>query len=222
MKSTAHDEFFAYRAVIGEIQDFAWQDLTDSGFADAAWAYYYFSIQFRENLLVARNLFPTDERLIELAKGECDTGNLSPWPGVAAAGERMNHDEFMRRTLKLSAISGRKRPRFEAMGEGYLTAVRATDPMVRAMSLSSYEDGGLERVFRAMLRAAPSGDPGTAAFRHFLAEHVRFDSGDDGGHGALIRHLAADDRILPLWTMFRDLLVDFVPVLSRRAQGMAA
>ena len=42
--------------------------------------------------------------LQELNRGERDTDNLSPSPGVAAPGERMDHDEFMRRTLELTPI----------------------------------------------------------------------------------------------------------------------
>jgi hypothetical protein len=38
----------------------------------------------------------------KLDHGERDTDNLSPWPGVAKAGEKMNRDEFMRRTLELA------------------------------------------------------------------------------------------------------------------------
>ncbi|MGD0429609.1 MAG: hypothetical protein ABSA58_00835, partial [Acetobacteraceae bacterium] len=55
------------------------------------------------------------------------------------------------------------------------------------------------------------------AFRHFLSEHIRFDSDPDEGHGALSRHLRPDDRILPLWTAFARLLVDFVPTLESMA-----
>src|SRR5450631_2067774 len=65
------------------------------GLINVAWVYYYFSVQFRENLEIARSLYPDDDRLLQLDHGERDTDNLSPWPGVAAAWEKMNHDEFM-------------------------------------------------------------------------------------------------------------------------------
>ena len=57
-------------------------------------------------------------------------------------------------------------------------------------------------------------NPALRAFRHFLLEHIRFDSDPNVGHGALSRHLSPDDRILPLWTAFRDLFRDFVPELT--------
>ena len=85
------------------------------------------------------------------------------------------------------------------------------DPVTRAMSLSSYEDGGLETVFRAMLTAPDWNEPSLGAFRHFLVEHIKLDSGE---HGGLCRHLVADDRILPLWNAFRDILVGAAPRLA--------
>jgi hypothetical protein len=51
-------------------------------------------------------------------------------------------------------------------------------------------------------------------FRYFLFAHIQFDSNPDGGHGALARHLKPDDRVLPLWSAFYDLLVGFVPALA--------
>ena len=90
--------------MIDDICDFNWKGLAQEDLINVAWAYYHFSIQFRENLEIARKLYPDDERLLELDHGERDTDNLSPWPGVAAVGERMHHDEFMRRTLELTKI----------------------------------------------------------------------------------------------------------------------
>jgi hypothetical protein len=79
------------------------------------------------------------------------------------------------------------------------------------MSLSSYEDGGLETVFRAILKARDWDSPALGAFHHFLVEHIRLDSGE---HGGLCRHLVADDRIAPLWSAFRNLLVGAAPRLA--------
>ena len=203
-----------FEAAIAKICDMNWDSLSQGELTNAAWAYYFFSIQFRENLAIARALFPEDAKLRQLEAEECDTSNLSPWPGVAAPGERMNHDEFMRRTLELSPIAEPDRARLEALGQSYLDAVRAADPTARALSIASYEDGGLERVFGAFL-TAPSWDTALlTGFRHFLTEHIRFDSDPEQGHGALSRHLVPDDRILPLWAAFEKLLADSVPRLA--------
>jgi hypothetical protein len=214
---------FAYAQVIDDICDLNWASLTQGDLINVAWVYYYFSVQFREGLEIARNLYPDDDRLRQLDHGERDTDNLSPWPGVAAIGERMNHDEFMRRTLKLTTIFERRRRDLVAMGQSYLTETRAMDGNTRALALASYEDGGLERVFGAILKAQHWNDPLLLAFKHFLAEHIRFDSDPEQGHGALCRHLTPDDGVLPLWAEFRQMLVKAAPrlVYSRRASAGA-
>src|SRR5215469_9053754 len=144
---------FDYQQVIDDICDLNWINLTQEDLISVAWVYYYFSVQFREGLEVARNLYPDDDRLRQLDQGERDTDNLSPWPGVAAIGERMNHDEFMRRTLALTTISESRRRDLADIGQAYLTEIRAMDDGSRASAIASYEDGGLERVFRAILKA---------------------------------------------------------------------
>ena len=178
-----------------------------------AWVYYYFSVQFRECLEIARKLYPDDDRLLELDDGERNTDNLSPWPGVATAGERINHDEFMRRTLELRKNPESRRRNLAAIGQAYLSKVRAMDRNRRAMALASYEDGGLERVFRAILTAPKWNVPLLRAFDHFLSEHIRFDSDPEQGHGALCRHLTPDDRVLPLWAGFKHMLIEAAPGL---------
>jgi hypothetical protein len=206
--------------VIEEISDFPWSSLSPDDMTDAARAYYYFSVQFRESLVEARSLYPGDCNLCRLQVEECDTDNLSPWPGVAAAGERLNHDEFMRRTLALAPCTA-KAERLDAIGHRYLAATRGQPSPVRAASLASYENGGLERVFKAMLSFAHWDTELLLAFRHFLQKHVQFDGGWEAGHGALCRHIRVDDRILPLWVSFRDLLVEAVPAISsRKAFGL--
>jgi hypothetical protein len=207
----------AFPEIITKIGALAWDDLTEAEMIDTAWAYYFFSVQFRENLQIARSLHPTDEKLRQLEREECDTDNLSPWPGVAEVGEKLNHDDFMKRLLRLWPIDAHKRAAFQADGEQYLRMVRSLDPTSRALSIASYEDGGLECVFRAILRAPESANPLIQAFRHFLSEHIRFDSDPEQGHGALSRHMVPDDRILPLWDGFAKLLLAFVPGLASRA-----
>jgi hypothetical protein len=206
---------FAYKAVIRDICNLNWGQLSGDDLIDVAWAYYYFSTQFRENLEIALDLFPDDELLHELDRGERNTDNLSPWPGVAAPGERLNHEEFMRRTLTLTPVPEARRRSLEALGQSYLATVRGVDKMSRALSLPAYEEGGLESVFRAILTAPVWDCALLGAFKHFLEGHVALDSDAESGHGALCRHLVPDDQILPLWTAFRQILVEAAPALSR-------
>lgn len=201
-----------YPRVVDEICGLNWPSVTREELMAACCAYSYFSEQFVEAVEIACELYPSDQKLIELREGECDTNNLSPYPGIAKEGERMNHDEFMRRTVAMSSLDQATRDRIERLGRSYQAQCRGANPLTRAMSLSSYEDGGLEKVFGAMLSAPDWDEPSLAAFRHFLVEHIRLDSGE---HSGLCRHLVADDRILPLWTAFRDMLVAAAPRLAR-------
>ena len=207
-----------YKRVISEIGSLQWTTLDSPDLNAVATAYYYFSIQFRENLTIAVSMFPEDEKLQHLMTEECDTANLSPWPSVAVPGERMNHDEFMCRALLLSPLPPGAMDAANIAGQIYLQKSRGYPPEVRALSIGSYEDGGLETTFRAMLTAPEWDTEALHAFRHFLIEHIRFDHDPDHGHGALSRHLRADDRVLPLWEDFRDLLICAVPHLAARVQ----
>lgn len=205
---------FAHERMIDEICALKWSHLDREDLINVAWVYFYFSRQFRENLEIARDLYPDDDRLLQLDRGERNTDNLSPWPRVAAIAERMNHDEFMRRTLALTPIAESRRRSLESIGQSYLERVRTMDRMSRALSIASYEDGGLEKVFRAILKAQDWDDPLLEAFNHFLTEHIRFDSDPEQGHGALCRHLTPNDQVLPLWAAFRQILVEAAPRLT--------
>ena len=211
MSTTLH----RYGQVVNEISRLPWSRLSAEELTCVQWAYYYFSVQFRESLQVACRLFEEDERLEQLRREECDTANLSPYPGIAAAGERMNHDEFMRRVLAISNLHPTRQLRLRQLGAHYLRTTRALPDMHRALAISSYEDGGLEAVFRAILAAPDWRGPALGAFRHFLVEHIRFDSDEQAGHGALSRHIVPDDRVLPLWTAFLELFVAAAPSLQK-------
>jgi hypothetical protein len=207
-------ERLQYHRAVDEICELDWSALTGQDMISVAWAYYYFSIQFRENLKIALALYPNDDKLKHLEREECYTDNLSPWPGVATIGEKMNHDEYMRRTLGLAPIDDSAAQYFTSVGEAYLARTRKVDDISRALSITSYEDGGLESVFRAILTFEDWNNPLLRSFEHFLREHIRFDSDPDGGHGALSRHMKPDDRVLPLWEAFKDILVTCVPKLA--------
>jgi hypothetical protein len=209
--SDAHGGF-VFESVINQICRMPWEKISNHEVFKIAKAYYYFSVQFRENLAIACLLYPRDENLRRLHKEECHTDNLSPFPGITAVGEKINHDEFIGRLLRLQP-SQQECP-LEMAGMSYLRQIRQIDDSIRAASIASYEDGGLSNVFSAILRAPHWQGAGQQAFRFFLEEHIRFDSDADGGHGALSRHLKRDDDILPLWTAFKELLITAAPVLA--------
>jgi hypothetical protein len=52
---------FAYERAIDEICELNWTALSEEDLIRVAWAYYHFSVQFRECLEIARELYPDDE-----------------------------------------------------------------------------------------------------------------------------------------------------------------
>jgi hypothetical protein len=203
----------ADQPIIDEICDLDWQGLSQPDMIAVAWAYYYFSIQFRQNLQLACEYFAEDDNLTRLKNEECDTDNLSPYPGIAEAGERMNHDTFMLRALRLSPVSDEDRARFEAAGKAYDREIMDIRPKARALSIGSYERGGLERLFKAILTAPDYDDAALRGFRYFMEAHIRFDSDPLEGHGALSRQMTPDASVVPLWEAFKQLLLSCAPNL---------
>ncbi|HXY58960.1 MAG TPA: hypothetical protein VEH76_10295 [Methylocystis sp.] len=203
-----------YRQIVDEICALDWSALSREEVVSTAWTYYYFSVQFCETVGVARWLHPDDDSLAELDAGERDTDNLSPCPGVVAAGERVDHDEFMRRALRLESIDPARERRLKAIGAAYLEKIRAVDDETRVLSLASYEDGGLERTFRAILQAKHWDGPLLSAFRHFLEGHIALDSDPEHGHGALCRRFTPSPEVRSLWAAFKELLLAGAPSLS--------
>jgi hypothetical protein len=204
-----------YRKVVEDICDLNWAGLSHDDLTSVAWIYYYFSVQFCENVGIARGLYPDDKRLEELDHGERNTDNLSPYPGVVEKSERVDHDEFMRRTLTLTPIDEARRRRLQAIGAAYLDKVRSIDDASRASSLASYEDGGLEKVFRHVLFATRWDSDLLRAFHHFLEGHIALDSDPETGHGSLCRHMAPNRQVYDLWVAFKDSLIEGVPGLTR-------
>ncbi len=200
--------------IIGGLCELNWRDLTEFEVVCAAWAYYFFSIQFRENLEIACDRFSDDNNLQRLKREECNTANLSPYPQIAFVGEKLDHDEFMRRALALFPIPEETACRFQAGGLQYLQEIRAMSEEARALSIGNYESGGLERLFKAMLQAPPYQNKLVAAFRFFMLEHIRFDSDPVDGHGALSMNITGDEDIEPLWDAFGQMLLEFVPGLQ--------
>ena len=201
--------------MITRICSLKWSELNRPDLLRVAQSYYYFSVQFRENLHIACGLYPADANLQELESEECNTANLSPWPGVASPDEKMNHDEFMRRLLCLDPARESRSLYLDYLGHAYLRAIRKIAPVTRAMSIASYEGGGLERMFRAFLSVPDWDNAPLQAFQHFLVKHLEFDGDMEHGHGTLCRHLAPDERVITLWTEYERLLVKAVPKLAR-------
>ena len=51
-----------------------WRNLSEAEMVSATWAYYFFSVQFRENLEIATDFFPEDNNLRKLLGEEAKHG----------------------------------------------------------------------------------------------------------------------------------------------------
>ena len=203
----------ACKKAVADICSLNWKSLTADELVDVAWIYYYFSVQFCENVGIARALNPNDKKLLELDRGERNTDNLSPCPGIVEEGEKIDHDDFMRRALRLQPIDDVRRRKLQAIGSAYLDLVRGMDAATRATSILSYEGGGLPRVFTA-IRTAPQWDgPLQDAFKHFLDKHIELDGAEDG-HGSLCSHLKLNGDVLELWLAFKNCMTAALPKLA--------
>src|ERR1700722_8691067 len=83
-----------YESAVNEVCSLEWVALDRFQLTAVAWAYYFFSIQFRENLEVLHRKYPDNSQVQRLVQEECATDNLSPWPDVAAKAEKLDHDEL--------------------------------------------------------------------------------------------------------------------------------
>jgi hypothetical protein len=118
-----------YESAVNEVCSLRWAALDRSQLTAVAWAYYFFSILFRENLEVLHRKYPDNSQVQRLVQEECATDNLSPWPDVAAKVEKLNHDEFMRRNWGNSSItSDRSRSRWRARLISHVAAEWMTRP----------------------------------------------------------------------------------------------
>jgi hypothetical protein len=201
-----------FTKIIGDICALSWENIDRAELFSVMQVYYYFSIQFRQNLEIACNMFPEDEKLHTLYVAECNTDNLSPWPGISMNGENLDHDEFIRRALLLQPEL-RSRD-LDELGMLYLSKIHSVDDLSRAKSIASYEDNGLSRVFLSILSSPDWRGSGLQAFKHFLEKHIEFDGDGEESHGLLSRHLLADDSVVPLWGAFHELMLSAAPRLA--------
>lgn len=202
----------SFEVVIDRICNMPWDQINNEELMRVAKVYYYFSIQFRENLVLACAQHPSDPFLKELYKAECNTDNLSPYVGITKKKEKINHDEFIRRLLREEFDDNVDH--LDHLGHKYLRYVRAIDISARVGSIATYEDGGLSRVFLSMLRIPRWLGAAQQAFKFFLEEHIRFDTDAEWGHGAMTRNLKVDDNVVSLWDAFERLLQAGVPKLA--------
>lgn len=207
-------ECFQANSAINRVCDIGWETLNEQQMTSAVWMFYFRSVQFRENLEAAIRLHPDNQNLRTLTEEELHTNNLSPYNGIAAEGEYLDHDTFLKRIIETHPIPPEKRQYLENLGKEYLDSMTKMPDEIKAMCLVSSEDGGSSKIYTNILTSPQNcwKSNGMQAFRHFLQKHVEFDSteGEDTGHGMLVRKLGIDDRVAPMLDKFADCLEDAI------------
>ncbi len=77
-----------------------WRSRLEVEMVTVAWAYDYISLPFQERLEMSSGYDTEGQDLLRLGAMDEQISNLSPFPDVALAGEKTNHDAFKRRLLK--------------------------------------------------------------------------------------------------------------------------
>ena len=192
-----------------------WRRLSIGELIDVAWAYYFFSIQFRENLLIARELLPDDAQLEQLGSRRKGYGQfISLSRGCrrrGASGSRRVHAESVvadadRRAS--AAIASRRSARLISAKSAPLTVGQGPRAS-RAM-----RTGVLRKCSGACCRPRIGRIPCSQGFKHFLEKHIEFDSDVENGHGGLCRHLPPNEGVRELWTAFKESLIQVAPALE--------
>jgi hypothetical protein len=145
--------------------------------------------EFAESLRKALDLYPQDERLLEMVKGELKTDNMI-YEGYVTRGDHWEFLDYFITKLNITpSISNLPL----AMNE-YGKALDSFGPSERAMTVFSREEE-LTRIFRKISDAHDWNRLGLGFYKHYLESHILFDSGKEGHHH-LTKHFPLHENML--------------------------
>ena len=145
--------------------------------------------EFSESLRLAKKVYPNDERLDEMMAGELKTDNMA-FEDYTALGD---HWEFLAHFVDKYHLVPSSPLIEEAMGR-YLTYVRSLSDADRAMTIFSREEE-LTLIFEKIVAAHDWDAFGRTFYKYYLAQHILFDSGDNG-HAWLTKHFPVHEPTL--------------------------
>lgn len=152
----------------------------------------YTAEEFAESLRIATRLKPS--AFEEMARGELDTTNIQ-FDDYVGPGD---HSAYLWHFIEKHGVCLKCSMSVRLAGERYVQFVRRLPEPVRLMSIVSREQE-LPGIFSAILKAPGWNDlPELEAYRHYLSEHIRLDSGS-GGHADLLSSLEVDDSVSSFW-----------------------
>jgi len=183
-----------YEKVIEEIKELNWESLDGKELQQLMYLSYISAREFAEALRIALELYPDDEQLKEMARGELQTQNLKfedPADGEVY-NQQGDHADYLNHFLKKYHLEKGSKT-LKEYADAYLEACRALEDKVRAMSVFSREEE-LSGIFREILKAKNWDDGALPAFKDYLEKHIDFDS-KEGGHAELTKKFPVDDSV---------------------------
>lgn len=178
-----------YKTVVEKIKSLNWENLDNQELQQLMYLSHVSAREFAEALRIALKLYPENENLQEMARGELQTNNLS-FGDYQAKGD---HADYLGHFLEKMEVP----KHLTILGDLYQAACRELDDKTRAMSIFSREEE-LSGIFERILKAKDWSTSELTAFRHYLEQHIAFDS-NKGGHHDLTKEFPIDDSVKPFY-----------------------
>lgn len=145
--------------------------------------------EFSESLKLAKKVYPDDARLDEMMSGELQTDNMA-LDDYRKSGD---HWEFLEHFVRKHDLKPSS-PTIATAMQDYLAAVSNLSDKERAMTVFSREEE-LAAIFEEILKAHDWEAVGRGFYKYYLAQHILFDSGDNG-HAWLTKHFPIHEATL--------------------------
>lgn len=196
-----------YKSVVEKIKNLNWENLPPEDLQKLMYLSYASAREFAESLRIARDLYPDNENLKDMAEGELQTSNLS-FEDYNQAGDHADFLEFFLKKHNLLEVT----PEIKTATEEYVNVCQSLDPKVRAMTIFSREEE-LSEIFERILQAKDWTAPGLPPFQYYLKQHIALDAGD-GGHADLVKEFPVDDQVKSFYEarlqMYQEAIPDLV------------
>lgn len=178
-----------YKETVDKIKNLNWDQLSGLELQQLMVLSGFAATEFAESLRIAISLYPENESMIEMSKGELKTNNLS-FDGYNKTGD---HAEFIWHFIKQNKLDSNCPAEILLSGKKYFDNMKRIPEEVRAMSIFSREKE-LSGIFAEILKAKDWSLNGLSAFKYYLKTHIELDS-CEGGHADMLSEFEIDNRV---------------------------
>ena len=196
----------SFKDTVHEIQNMPWKDLSTKELQQVMYLSWVSAMEFAEGVRLAIGLYPDNPKLITMAAGEIDANNLH----FGDYARRGDHSKFLSYFLEEHNIT--PTPKSHQAAKKYLALCRSLPVDVRAMSVFSREQE-LPNIFSEILKAPDWSEPGLAAYRYYLGQHIQLDT-SSGGHGEMTQDFPITEQVAPFYKARRDLYREAIAKLG--------